>query len=137
MCVRNCTVGVGQGDVVLGLKRSDVCFCRLPTEAELGLLLSEGVAAQWLERDRGQLATQAGHAGIQGASSLVPVTLWVVWSAGQKNPLPQESEADPAEHLAFEHLDPVDVSFDDAGVQGRVSSAMTASRSRSMPAARV
>lgn len=39
-----------------------------------------------------------------------------LWSAGQKNPLPQESEAGAAEHLAFEHLDPVDVSFDDTGV---------------------
>lgn len=40
-------------------------------------------------------------------------------SAGQENPFPQEREAGSAEHLAFEHLDPVDVSFDDAGVPGK------------------
>jgi hypothetical protein len=40
-------------------------------------------------------------------------------SAGQENPLSQESEAGTAEHLAFEHLDPVDVSFDDSGVPGQ------------------
>lgn len=30
----------------------------------------------------------------------------------------EQSEAGPAEHLTVEHLDPVDVSFDDAGVPG-------------------
>ncbi|GHF33372.1 hypothetical protein GCM10017776_59840 [Streptomyces griseoluteus] len=82
------------------------------------LLFSEGVAAQWLERDRGQLATQAGYAGIHGASSLVPSPYGWLGSAGQENPFPQEREAGSAEHLAFEHLDPVDVSFDDAGKTG-------------------
>lgn len=33
--------------------------------------------------------------------------------------LPQESKASSAEHLACEHLDPVDVFFDDAGVPGQ------------------
>ncbi|MFE9409569.1 hypothetical protein ACFYN0_12370 [Streptomyces sp. NPDC006704] len=38
-----------------------------------------------------------------------------LWSVGQEDPLLQESEAGPTEHLALEHLDSVDVSFDDAG----------------------
>ncbi|MFE6667438.1 hypothetical protein ACFVFH_28240 [Streptomyces sp. NPDC057697] len=41
------------------------------------------------------------------------------WAAGQEKPLPQESEVGTPEHLAFEHLDPVDVSFNDSGVPGR------------------
>lgn len=70
-------IGIRKNDVVLGLKRSDACFRQFRTGGELVLLLPEGVAAQRLERDRGQLATQAGYAGIHGASSLVSVTLWV------------------------------------------------------------
>lgn len=51
-----------------------------------------------------------------------------------------ESEAGPAEHLALGHPDPVAVFFgffDDAGVPGQGESAVTASRSRSIPAAGV
>lgn len=87
-------VGVGQGDVVLGLERSDACFRELRAEAELVLLFPEGVAAQWLERDRAQLAAQAGYAGIHGASSLVPVTLWVAVVSWPEEPSSSESEAD-------------------------------------------
>ncbi|WP_187283187.1 hypothetical protein [Streptomyces sp. t39] len=37
----------------------------------------------------------------------------------RKPPLPQQSEAGPAEHPAFERLDPVDVSSGGAGAPGQ------------------
>jgi hypothetical protein len=37
-----------------------------------------------------------------------------VSSGGQQHPLAQEFEANATVHLPHEHLDPVDVSFDDA-----------------------
>src|SRR5690348_5272277 len=40
-------------------------------------------------------------------------------SLRQQDALAEEGEAGAAEHLALEHLDPVDVSFDDAGVPGQ------------------
>ena len=57
-----------------GLERGDACFRHLRTEAKLVALFAEGVAALRSERDRGQLAAQAG---IHGTSSLVAVTLSV------------------------------------------------------------
>ena len=60
-----------------GLERGDACFRQLRTEAKLVALFAEGVAALRSELDRGQLAAQAGYAGIHGTSSLVAVTLSV------------------------------------------------------------
>lgn len=40
-------------------------------------------------------------------------------SLRQQNSFTEKLEASAAEHLALEHLDPVDVSFDDAGVPGQ------------------
>ncbi|GGV97259.1 hypothetical protein GCM10015535_68310 [Streptomyces gelaticus] len=37
----------------------------------------------------------------------------------QQDSLAEQCEARPTEHPALEHLDPVDVSFDDAGVPGQ------------------
>lgn len=36
--------------------------------------------------------------------------------SGEENTFPQEGEARPAKHLPFEHLDPIDMAFDDARV---------------------
>ncbi|WP_440580928.1 hypothetical protein [Streptomyces sp. PT19] len=38
---------------------------------------------------------------------------------GEQDPFAKKAEACAAEHLALEHLEPVDVSFDDPGVPGQ------------------
>ncbi|MEU6817857.1 hypothetical protein [Streptomyces sp. NPDC046860] len=89
---------------MLGLECCDACFRQLRTEAKFVLLFTEGVAAEWLERDRGQLATQAGYAGIHGASSLVALTLCVPVVSWPQVLSYAECEAGAAEHLALEVL---------------------------------
>jgi hypothetical protein len=39
----------------------------------------------------------------------------ILWSPGQEDTFSEQVEAGTAEHLAFEHLEPVDVAFDRAG----------------------
>ena len=43
----------------------------------------------------------------------------IMWSAGQEYAFSQQFQAGAAEHLAFEHLEPVDVAFDWAGAVGQ------------------
>jgi hypothetical protein len=43
----------------------------------------------------------------------------VVWSVGQEYAFSEQVQAGAAEHLAFEHLDPVDVALDGPGTIGQ------------------
>src|SRR6266487_5038445 len=43
----------------------------------------------------------------------------IMWSAGQEYAFSQEFQAGAAEHLAFDHLEPVDVAFDWSGAVGQ------------------
>jgi hypothetical protein len=43
----------------------------------------------------------------------------IMWSAGQEYAFSQQVQAGAAEHLAFEHLEPVDVAFDWSGTVGQ------------------
>src|SRR5581483_1722395 len=49
----------------------------------------------------------------------VRVLSLVVWSAGQEDAFSEQIQAGAAEHLAFEHLEPVDVAFNGPGAIGQ------------------